>query len=245
MRFFKLFLVAFLGWIGVVQAGEGLVYYVGVNQDAYRPFSWVENDELQGIDRRVLDAFALSEQVKLVYLPMQRLRAIELLKEDHIQLLYPDDYSWHSDAKKGLSLTYSEAAVKNEIGFFLHKRCDPNVEVKKVGALLGWVLPFYQQQIEEGTIEVLHFATIEQLLEASVQGEIDSIYSERQFLENYIASTAPRYDAIGFCEKLPSVIGDLRLSTLRHPELTERFNRFITGWSKEIRALNQLYNLPD
>lgn len=239
-----LFLTLWLS-VGVqAQTGGASVVYVGVNDAEYRPFSWIDGQQLQGIDREILDAFARAEGVELVYLPLPRLRAIELLREGKIQLLYPDDHHWMVNAKEGLSLRYSEAAVHNQSGFFLQGECTEKASVTRIGTLLGWIPPMYQKEISSGAVELYHFATIEQLLDAGTQGKVDAIYAERQFAESYIARHHPRYLSFDFCDLLPSVIGDLRLSTLHHPELLERFNRFLFEQSALTQAITQRYRLP-
>lgn len=234
-------------WLSVgvqAQTREASVVYVGVNDAEYRPFSWVDGQQLQGIDREILDAFATTEGVELVYLPLPRLRAIELLREGKIQLLYPDDHHWMVHAKEGLSLHYSEAAVHNQSGFFLQGACSKEAPVTRIGTLLGWMPPMYQEEITRGAVELYHFATIDQLLAAGMQGSVDAIYAERQFVEAHIARHHPRYLAFDFCDQLPSVIGDLRLSTLKHPEMLDRFNHFLVEQSELTQSISERYRLP-
>lgn len=238
MRFLVVAAVYLTASLNLAQAEEQTSYYIGVHDIEFPPFSWLEQGQLQGLDRDVLDAFANKQEFKLVYVPLPRVRALTLLRQGQIDALYPDDKGWAKPLKGelGLTLTYSEAAVRNQSGLFMLKRYGCSSKISDIGTLLGWVVGGYQEQEQKGLVTVHRFATVDQALEAGLKAEVDAVYAGRAFLEHH-TSKHPTFSVFEFCNELPSMYGSSRLSSFRRPELISRFNNFLEEHSELMRDI--------
>lgn len=223
-------------------SAENDTYYIAVSDDNFLPYTWIEDGIFHGADRAVLDAFAKQQQIKLIYLPLPRLRALELMKDGTVDLIYPDDHYWAFDAKQGMAIEYSNYGMSNQAGFFRLREtlCDPNFSI--IGSQHGWMPDDYRDKVESGEVSLHRFATLDQLLEAGRTGQVEAIFSERYILGAHI-QRQPRYQELEFCESLPSSIGKFRLSTIKHPEVLVKFNQFLRTSPDVIEQIRKRYRL--
>lgn len=228
--------------ISALAYAEEKAYYIAVSDDNFLPYTWIEDGVFHGADRAVLDAFAKQQQVKLIYLPLPRLRALELMQSGVVDLIYPDDHYWAFDSKQGMAIQYSNYGMTNQAGFFrlAETQCDPEFSI--IGSQHGWMPDDYRGKVESGEVELKRFATLEQLLEAVHTGQVEAVFSERYILGAHI-ERSPRYHGVIFCDALPSSVGKFRLSTIEHTQVLDKFNQFLETHPEIILEIRKRYRL--
>ncbi|BCD87883.1 hypothetical protein PSm6_42900 [Pseudomonas solani] len=240
----------YLGWLlaGLLPLGaaHGESYVVGVERQSFQPHYWVdEQGEYRGFAREVLDLFARSERIELSYRPLAVTELTGRLLKGEVDLKYPDSPEWADDLKAGKPMAYSEPVVGYVDGVLVEpQRVGQGVEtLQRLAMVQGWTPRGYQSRIDEGKVQLVQGNDLRQMIRQALKKQADGAYFNVVVATYYLDNIRARPGALVFDPSLPHTRGTFQLSSSRHPELIQRFNRFLAEHKGEVDALKAQYRV--
>jgi hypothetical protein len=223
--------------------------YTVVVQDyeALPPYSSYTNGDYQGFNRELLDMFAASKDYNFEYVALPVKRLFFEFVNGTGDLKYPDNPKWQEKIKANVEVVYSDPVVEYIDGVMvLPANKGRSVdEMKTLGVVAGWTPWVYLDRSKSGQIELLENSSYEGLLKQAMFGRNDGAYSNIASSQYYLKNILNAPQALVFDDTLPHVRSSRRLSSIKHPELIEEFNAFLTENVEDVQALKDKYAVED
>ncbi|QNH03885.1 transporter substrate-binding domain-containing protein [Ectopseudomonas composti] len=221
-------------------------YVVGVEDLPFAPHYSLDGEgQYRGFAREVLDAFAADSGVSLSYkaLPVDQL--LPALRRGEIDFKYPDSPHWAGTQKAGMALHYSQAVVDYVDGVLVApQRQGQTLEsIHRLAMVQGWTPRGYEQAIDSGQVQLSYSEDLRQMIRQALKQETDGAYFNVVVATHYLDNIRARPGALVFDPKLPHTRGSFHLSSLHHPQLIARFDRFLAQRSEQVAALKASYRV--
>jgi len=221
-------------------------YVIGVEELAFAPhYSIDKQGQYQGFARELFDAFATHSGVQLSYKPLPVARLLPALLAGEVDLKYPDSAHWAQAQKDGKDLHYSQAVVDYVDGVLVAPQRKGQA-VERLGRLAmvqGWTPRGYEQAIDSGQIQLTYSDDLRQMIRQALKQDTDGAYFNVVVATHYLDNIRARPGALVFDPKLPHTRGSFHLSSVRHPQLIARFDRFLAERSAQVAALKASYRV--
>jgi hypothetical protein len=238
------------GWLAAgllsVDCALAQTYVVGVERQSFQPHYWISDQgEYQGFARDLLDLFAREAGLDIQYQPLPVNQLTHHLLNGSIDFKYPDSPNWAGDLKGGKGIAYSQPVVQYVDGVLVApKRQGQGIDqLARLAVVDGWTPWTYQDRIGAGQTEVVRSADLGQMIKQALKQQADGAYYNVVVATYYLDNIRARPGALVFDPKLPHTRGTFALSSLRHPELIQRFDRFLAEHKAEVDALKARYRV--
>lgn len=221
-------------------------YVVGVEQQSFQPHFWQdEQGEYRGFAREVLDLFARDAGLDIRYQAMPVSQLTQHLRNGSVDFKYPDSPQWGQALKQDAAIVYSQPVVAYVDGVLVPPGAlGQGVErLQRLALVDGWTPRDYQARITAGQTQLLHSADLRQMVRQALRREADGAYYNVVVATYYLDNLRARPGALLFDPALPHSKGAFHLSSLRYPQLIERFDRFLQAHADEIAALKQRHGV--
>lgn len=221
-------------------------YLVGVENIDYRPYHDGRDAGFTGFARELLDAFAAAEGLVFDYQPLPVARLLPSLLDGRIDFKYPDDPDWQPQQRLGAVLHYSQPVVESLDGTLVPETAlgQPASRIQQLGTVVGFTPVAWLDVLGEGRLVLRENADFTALIRQTLIGRVDAAYANVAVVEYQLrllgldSSPTLRFDP-----GLPHLRGDYRLSTSRHPDLLERFDRWMLEEAERVRTLKARHGL--
>ncbi|GAB3034652.1 type 2 periplasmic-binding domain-containing protein [Bowmanella dokdonensis] len=221
-------------------------FSVGVEDLNYYPHYTIEGGEYKGFARAVLDAFAEKHGHVFIYQarPVTRLFH-DYLNKEQFDFKYPDNKNWQADMKAGKNLFYSEPVVAFIDGVMVlpQNKGTGESQLKVLGTIRGFSPWTYMDQIKAGKIRMQETSEFVQLLKMAVNGRVDGSYLNIDVARYQLEAELNQASALVFDDSLPYAKDNYHLSTIKHPQIIEQFNAFLTDEHELIEKMKAEYGL--
>jgi polar amino acid transport system substrate-binding protein len=224
------------------------IFTIGVENLQYTPFSAVENGEYIGFSREVLDAFAKKQGYTFKYIPLGVNRLFsQYLGERTLDFKYPDNPKWKPELRSSLMISYSgPLVVSNDVAMVLPENKGRNVgQIKTLGTVNGFTPWPYIKEIENKSITVVTNGSFEGLLRDAMQNRIDAVFINIDVANAKLRDVLRQPGRLVFDPGLPYGHSDFCLSTIKHPEVIEEFNAFLSGEHILVEKLREKYKIGE
>lgn len=228
--------------------GQPRELVVGVENQDYRPYYWVEAGRYQGPGRDILDAYAASRgDIRFVYRPLPVNRLYQAFLSGAVDLKYPDNPQWQADLKKGKAIAYSRAIADFIDGVMVQpRRKGAGLDgLKVLGTVLGFTPWDYLGRIKAGSVRLLENGSLSGLLEQTILGRIDGAYVNPAVARYQLENVLHKPGALVFDPELPHTKGAYLASSIKHPDLIKDLNRYLSEERESVWAILRRYNLAD
>ena len=221
-------------------------YVIGVEKLAFAPhYSINAQGQYQGFARDLFDLFAAKSGVELSYkvLPVEQL--LPALLAGEVDLKYPDSETWAQAQKAGKTLSYSQGVVEYVDGVLVapQRQGQPIEALSRLAMVNGWTPWGYQERIDAGQIELTYSDDLRQMIRQALKKDTDGAYFNVVVATHYLDNIRARPGALIFDANLPHNRGSFQLSTLKHREFLQRFDRFLLEHQDEVAALKSQYKV--
>ncbi|MDP2746462.1 ABC transporter substrate-binding protein [Pseudomonas sp.] len=217
------------------------------NHDYYPYYSAVEGQGFDGYCIALLQAFAKREGLELELRPQPVNRLYRnMLSEQNLDLLFPDNPAWAREARDGQTLYYSQPVVQvvdatlvrpEQLGKGL-------AAVKRLGIVRGFTAEAWQSVLAKGGVELVEVQDIHSLIRMLERGRLDAIYANPQVVQHQLRQLGLDPGHVQLDPQLPQVNTHFHLSSYQHPDLIKRFDRFLLEDTAQLSQLRQQFNLP-
>ncbi|GLK87222.1 substrate-binding periplasmic protein [Pseudomonas turukhanskensis] len=239
-----LLLLTALLMVGQVQAQT---LRVGIESHDYMPYFRAQAGQpVEGYAVEVLQRFAADQGMTLELLPrpLNRLHH-DLLNTQNLDLIFPDNPQWSRELKGDSRLHYSHAAINVvDASLVVHERLGlgPGA-VKRLGTVRGFTPQAWQEAMERGELQLLEANDIAGLIRMALRGRIDALYANPEVVRLQLQKMGEDSNRLIADPGLPLARTSYHLSTVKQPQLLERFNHFLEQHAGELAALRQQYGL--
>lgn len=222
-------------------AAETKHYIVGVEGFDYYPL--YAFGKRKSISEELLDTFASDAGITFEYKPLDINRLYhELIVDEHVDFKYPDNAYWGSDKKEGATVIYSAPAVPYTDGVLVHKTKKGNsiLSYKTLGMPAGFTPQEYGDLEAKGSLKLKRHYEIDRLVKDVMLGKTQGLYANvtvAQYLVNKDYGSSLTYDP-----SLPHSDSHYHLSTIKHGDVIEQFNTFLSDNPDLVAKLKEKYN---
>ena len=222
-------------------------YVVGVENIDYRPYQAGHTGDFEGFGRALLDAFAAEAGIVFEYRPLPPPRLLASLLQDRIDFKYPDDPGWTPEARAGHVIHYSRPVVAYLDGTLVRpERLEqPASMLRVLGTVVGFTPLAWRAALDSGAVSLRENADFSALFQQVLSERVDGAYANVAVARDQSRRLLGHPDALAFDRRLPSARGDYRLSTRHHPEVIERFDRWLVERADRVSALKERAGLSE
>lgn len=221
-------------------------YVIGVEDSAFAPhYSLDKQGQYQGFARELFDLFAAKSGVQLSFKPLPVAQLLPALLAGEVDFKYPDSANWAEDKKAGKTLNYSQGVVDYVDGVLVapQRQGQPIEGLKRLAMVNGWTPWGYQERIDEQKIALTYSDDLRQMIRLALKKDADGAYFNVVVATHYLDNIRARPGALVFDAKLPHSRGSFHLSTVKHQQLLQRFDRFLVEQQTEVAALKARYQV--
>ena len=221
-------------------------YVIGVEELAFAPhYSVDKQGQYQGFARELFDAFAADSGIQLSYKPLPVAGLLPALLAGEVDFKYPDSSLWAQAQKAGQDLAYSQPVVNYVDGVLVapKRQGKPLEQLKRLAMVDGWTPWGYQERIDAKQVQLTYSDDLRKMIHQALKQDTDGAYFNVVVATHYLDNIRARPGALVFDPELPHTRGTFHLSSLRHPELLRRFDRFLIERHAEVAALKDKYRV--
>jgi polar amino acid transport system substrate-binding protein len=218
-------------------------YVIGVEDLDYAPLWRTGSSGWQGVARDLLDAFSADTGVRLEYRPLPVRRLLREFLNGDVDAKFPDSPDWEPTRKSGFLIHYSGPVISYVDGVNRPPDQVGQPNLRRLSTVLGFTPVGFLDQIRDGRILLEQQQDFPSLLRFTLSGRADGAYGNNDVVTYTLREKLGRPGALVFDPSLPSVRGDYRLSSLKHPELITRLDRWMKQNPARIAEIRQRYNL--
>ncbi len=221
------------------------VYIVGTEAlDYYPHYAFTVRNSFA---EELLSAFARTYGIRFEYSvqPVQRLYE-GLMSGQTIDFKYPDSPEWGQELKQDGTVYYSAPVSAFVEGIYVlpEHRGQGLERIRRLGIVQGFSPNVLRDRLADGHIELVQESDLGKLLLMCLRGQIDGVYANRDLRHHWVTEPDSRIPGLVFDDSLPWVRGRFYLSTTRHPEVIEAFDRFLQEHADRVAQLRQRFGIP-
>lgn len=235
----KKFLPVALLALSVPVAAEQ-TYVIGVEQAAFMPhYSGDAKGNYEGFARELLDGFAAQNGVRLTYKVLSADELLPALLEGRVDAKYPDNPNWSGGAKTGHRLYYSQAVVEYVDGVMVSpRRVGRGIdELRRLAVVDGWTPWGYESRVASNQLLLVSSENLPRMVRQALLKDSDGAYYNIVVAAHYLNNVRAKPGSLVFDADLPHTRSTFNLSSVRQPQLIERFDRYLQTQQPTIAAL--------
>lgn len=238
-------LVAVLAW-PLSAADSAREYRLGVEEVDYYPiYSAVPpNREYRGYARDLLDLFAARENLRLTYVVLPVRRLSHEYWGGRLDLVFPDNPRWQAKQKPA-GIVYSKPLLQFQDAMLVlpSRLGQPREGFRKLGFVRGFTPWKFKEDIEAGRVTIHEAPNPQGLIRMTLAGYIDAANMARQVARYHLRQQGRPDGLVVEPALLPLSDSYYHLSSIRHPELIQRFDAFVRREAEAVQALKDKYGL--
>lgn len=237
--------LAMAGMALCAQARE--IYSVVVQDIDYYPIYRADpvTDSYSGYVKELMEAFARHQGIHFEYRvrPIRRM-TMEYLS-GHYDFALPDNPQWDSAAKRGLNIHYSVPLLTFEDAVFVPKaRQGMQIqEMTDYGTIYGFTPWKFQDLIDAGQVELKTASRPVNLIRMALAQRVTAFNLAVPVAEYHFDELGLDGRFVPAPRLMPQTDSHYHLSSLKHPELIQAFDRFMQSQQIEVNLLLQKYGL--
>lgn len=223
-------------------------FVIGVENIKYYPiYNW-DGKNYTGYAKDLLDSFAAKKGYTFKYmaLPVARLFN-DFLNGNTLDFKFPDNPNWSSDMKKDKNLIYSKSIVEYIDGVIVHPdRKGLGVDnLKILGTVMGFTAWEYLDSVSSKSISLKESTDINGVLQQTMNKHIDGAYVNVTVAEYTLNEVLKKPKGLIFDDKLPYTKSSYFISSIKHPQIIEEFNKFLESNKAEVNKLKAKYKVEE
>jgi hypothetical protein len=233
-------------WLVLLAQAHAETFRIGVELQPYMPYSDVQDGQYQGYGRELLDAFAAHQGYVFVYQPLPVRRLLSDFLNGKVDFKYPDHPRWNADLKQAHQVYFSQATAPSIDGVLVKpQRLGAGKDsLKRLGTQRGFTPWPYLDDIKAGRILLVQANQIDSLVAMALNDRVDGVYLNPQVVK-YRLRNSPEESALVFDRSLAYQDDHYLLSSIKHPQVIEQFDAFLTSQAAVVQALKDRHGIRD
>lgn len=239
--------IAFAWVLSIALSAVAQEYRVGVEEVDYYPIYAVAppDNQYRGYARELLDLFAAHEKIRLHYVPLPVRRLYHSYLVGQLDLVFPDNPRWSHAEKPAEAIHYSQPVIKFQDAMLVKpgRLGQPRASFRKLGFVRGFTPWKFQAEIAAGQVEIHEAPNPEGLIHMTLAGYIDAANMAQQVARYHLTRQGRPSGLVVEPGLMPLSDSYYYLSSIRHPELIQRFDAFLLSEARTVSALKAKYGL--
>lgn len=223
-------------------------YVVGVEDAQFLPYSTVDaQGQYSGYARDLLDRFAASAGITLVYRPIAPAQLLGELLNGNVDFKYPDNTAWGAADRVAKKISYSAATADYIDGVLVAPAQHGKglSQLKRLALVTGWTPQQYEAAIAAGQITQVDSDSLPVMMRSTIKKQADGAYYNVEVALYSLNHSNKTINALQFDAGLPYSRGSYHLSTIRQPALLKRFDQYLLEHNDEVAALKMKYQVEE
>jgi hypothetical protein len=223
-------------------------YVVGVEDAQFLPYFTVDaQGQYSGYARELLDRFASSAGVTLVYRPIAPAQLLTELLNGRVDFKYPDNAAWGAAQRAAKALSYSAATADYIDGVLVvpQEHGKGLQQLRHLAVVKGWSPQEYGEAIASGQISRIDSTDLPAMIRSAVKKQADGGYYNVEVALYALNHSSKLINALQFDAGLPYARGSYHLSTVQQVPLLKRFDQFLAEHQVEVAALKAKYQVEE
>ncbi|MBF0351674.1 MAG: transporter substrate-binding domain-containing protein [SAR324 cluster bacterium] len=220
-------------------------YLWGVEDLQYFPLYSSEGETYLGYASDLFNLFEKTEKLEMEIKPFPVKRLYDNFFAGKIDFKFPDHPNWQTDLRKDIQIIYSDPVIDYIDGcMVLPAKVGKGLSsIKVLGTVRGFTAWDYLDQIKSGSIKVSENNSFTGLLQQVIMGRVDCAYINITVARYQLNEILKKPGGAVFDPSLPHTSDSYKISSKKHPEVIEKFNKFLNGHAGEIAVLKAKYNI--
>ncbi len=245
MKYLKILAILGLMCFSSVVFAQKTSFIIGVEDLHYLPFYSTETGDYTGYARELLDAFGREYGYTFEYKAVPVTRLFHNFINGNVDFKFPDNPYWQSDLKEGKNVVYSDSAADYIDGVMVLP-ANKGIGVgrlKKLGIITGFTAWDYLSLIESGAVTTVGNSSFSGLLRQVINRRVNGAYMNPAVALYTLDNSLNKANALVFDPDLPHTKSSYFLSTIKYPEIIEKFNSFMVRKKDLVDRLKRKYRL--
>ena len=184
--------------------------------------------------------FAKNNNFNLEYRELNKTDRIHSFLNHDIDFRFPDNPTWSAATKRNQEVIYSDPIYYYVEGLFIRnedvEKFNHLKDIKKIG-IAGDVVPwFLHHNVEIQKMKLVQLPKNRLLMKALLSGEVDAAYSDF-YLGDFTINELELENKITFAKNLPNINDYYYLSTIKHPEIVDKFNLWMHDHIHDLKKV--------
>jgi polar amino acid transport system substrate-binding protein len=245
MHIWLVVIVCMVVWCRPVWASAQPHFIVGTEDINFYPHYDFTHAESTGFANEVLQLFAAEYGYKLTFQPLPVKRLYHEL-DNLVDFIYPDNPNWAQLQTADNRRLFSEPLIYN-LGTTMvlpqHKQI-PLSQFRTLAVIHGFTPTAWLNLRSEYRFKLYEVPNAVTALNLVLKGQLDGADVEYNVAQHILRSQQQE-GALVAAQQLPMTRVGFHLSTSRHPQVLQQFNRFLHSHRVQISALKLKYQLSD
>lgn len=227
--------------------GSANEYHIAFPIQNFYPHYQVDGKTKKGLLVEVIQKFSNDEKLKIKIDSYPVSRYLEMFQNGEVDFVFPDNPKWQKAAGTG-KVTYSQTVMKSKVVFFSHSSLEQN-QVKTIATIKGYVVDHFQKKLDKKEITITPIHNVDSLLQFVQKKRSDVGYFHQDIIER---RKKGELGTLTILQDFPHTVFSYHLSTVKHPEIIETFNKWLENnkpWiqrrKSELLAQTELDSLFD
>ena len=241
-----------LFFLGVLftQSAVADSFVIGVEDNRYLPHYSYENGQYVGFGRDVLDAFFSQTEHTIQYQALPVARLFSTFIAGGVDFKYPDNEIWSAKDKSHIKIFYSDPVVNyiDGVSVVPDRLNQPIDDIKIIGTVRGFSAWDWQDRIDARQLVLSENSSTEKLIQQAITGRIHGAYANIDVIQYILKHQFDETQKLIFDNSLPHTKSNYRLSSQKHPEVIQEFNRWLsenTTLMEDLKSKHQIRSHSD
>lgn len=223
----------------LVKKADSKTFIIGIEDLNSPPLQWIENGELKGVYRELLDSFAQHKEYTFIYETLPVGGLFNALISGEVDFKVPDDPKWMGSLKRDKKLVYSHALVDFTEGVMV-KPSNLSKELKVISSDNG---VDNKHLFDLGTVTMFNTFTLEAAIRMVLKSRTDGVYTNVFAAQYYLKKHYNKTNSLVFDPSLPHHTGSYYMSTANHPQVIEEFNNYLVQQRELVDKIKAKYQI--
>ena len=220
-------------------------FIVGTEDINFYPHYDFTHPDGAGFANEVLQLFATEYGYQFSFQPLPVKRLYHEL-DNLVDFIYPDNPNWAKYQDSQASRIFSEPVIYN-LGTTLVLPANKQISLtqfRTLAVIHGFTPTAWLKLRGEHKFKLYEVPNAASALNLVLRGQLDGADVEYHVAQ-HILRQQQQDGALVVASQLPMTRVSFHLSTIRHPQVLQQFNRFLLSHGEQINALKHKYQLID
>lgn len=217
-------------------------YTVVFPTNDFYPQYKVDKENATGFIPEVLKKFAQDSKINFVFKSYPVKRYMTMFFNKSIDFIAPANPGWHFEVKKKFKVYYSNLLMKSLV-VLLVKNKNKFLEIsdlKSIVTISGYTYPQEIKSRIEKKIKSFEVARVKSLIGMVLKERVQAGFFHLSIAEN---SQYYNEELLTKAEKLPTLEYEYFLSSIKYPEIIDKFNRWLIANNKWVNEQKIKFNI--